>query len=86
MRLTTLLAPRPPPPPPPPPPPLQLLDYITAEFKRIKRKQAELLGIAKQGGSQGLMGGSGGGLSEEERREENRLEPAPPRPPIKAKL
>lgn len=66
--------------------PNQLLDYITAEFKRIKRKQAELLGIAKQGGSQGLMGGSGGGLSEEERREENRLEPAPPRPPIKAKL
>ncbi|KAL4447422.1 hypothetical protein ABPG75_004641 [Micractinium tetrahymenae] len=64
--------------------PNQLLDYITAEFKRIKRKQAELLGIAKRGGGAGLPGG--GGTSEEERREENRLEPAPPRLPLKAKL
>ncbi|KAL4427457.1 hypothetical protein ABPG77_000746 [Micractinium sp. CCAP 211/92] len=59
--------------------PNQLLDYITAEFKRIKRKQAELLGIAKSGSS-------GDELGEEERREENRLEPEPPRPPVKSKL
>ncbi len=66
-------------PPHPPPPPSQLLDYITAEFKRIKRKQAKLLGIAKSGSS-------GDELSEEERREENRLEPELPRPPVKSKL
>lgn len=59
---------------------MQLLAYITAEFKRIKRKQAELLGIAKHGGE------GGGAPSEDARREENRLEPAPPRPPIKSRL
>ncbi len=56
---------------------LQLLDYITNEFKRIKRKQAELLGMGKR--PDGTL------PAEEEKREANRLEPATPRPP-QAKL
>lgn len=64
--------------------PNQLLEYITAEFKRIKRRQAELLGI-QPGSASSSMGGAGGAEGEEERRqearEELRLEPATPRPP-----
>jgi hypothetical protein len=50
---------------------VQLLDHITAEFKKIKAKRAELLGM----GSQGSLAGGGKGA------EDNRLEPEPPRPP-----
>jgi hypothetical protein len=57
--------------PRPAPYPVQLLDHITAEFKKIKAKQAELLGM----GSQGSLAGGGKGA------EDNRLEPEPPRPP-----
>ena len=57
---------------------MQLLEYVTSEFKQIKRKQAQLLGLRQH---DGLAGGG----TEEERREANRLDPAPPRPP-RAKL
>lgn len=56
---------------------MQLLDYITSEFKRIKRKQAMLLGMGKR--PDGVL------AAEDEKREANRLEPATPRPP-QAKL
>ena len=56
---------------------MQLLDYITSEFKRIKRKQASLLGMGER--SNGTL------PAEDEKREANRLEPATPRPP-QAKL
>ncbi|PRW60629.1 hypothetical protein C2E21_0788 [Chlorella sorokiniana] len=57
--------------------PNQLLDYITSEFKRIKRKQAMLLGMGKRP--------DGALAAEDEKREANRLEPSTPRPP-QAKL
>jgi hypothetical protein len=48
---------------------VQLLDYITSEFKVIKRKQAALLGLSKNA------------TAAEQLEGDNKLEPAPPRPP-----
>jgi hypothetical protein len=55
-----------------PPPAEQLLDYVTTEFKRIKRKQSELLGMRLQEELQGEATETG---------EANKLEPSTPRPP-----
>ncbi|KAI3429325.1 hypothetical protein D9Q98_005420 [Chlorella vulgaris] len=52
--------------------PNQLLDYVTTEFKRIKRKQSELLGMRLQEELQGEATETG---------EANKLEPSAPRPP-----
>ena len=51
--------------------PLQLLDHITAEFKKVKAKQAELLGMSTRAS---LAGGGKGS-------EDNPLDPETPRPP-----
>ena len=56
-----------------PPRPMQLLDYVTAEFRRIKRKQSVLLGLPQRA----LVAGEGNTTA----ADEDRLEPAPPRPP-----
>ncbi|KAL4856782.1 hypothetical protein ACK3TF_002845 [Chlorella vulgaris] len=52
--------------------PNQLLDYVTTEFKRIKRKQSELLGMRLQEELQGEATETG---------EANKLEPSTSRPP-----
>lgn len=52
---------------------MQLLDYVTAEFRRIKRKQSVLLGLPQRA----LVAGEGDTTA----ADEDRLEPAPPRPP-----
>ncbi|EFN59926.1 hypothetical protein CHLNCDRAFT_49364 [Chlorella variabilis] len=55
------------------PDPNRLLDYVTAEFRRIKRKQSVLLGLPQRA----LVAGEGDTTA----ADEDRLEPAPPRPP-----
>lgn len=63
----------------PPHPTQQLLELITTEFKRIKRKQAALLGLTSKAPN-------GSADAEDERREAERLDPSPPPPPAKARL